>query len=68
MLLERDGISFDDLTEAIARHRVNKVGRCRQLCSLLGRNLIGLYRNPGSLIGRLVISVFVAGCQLLIFW
>jgi len=61
VLQERREISFDDLTEAIERHQTVKVSLCKQFWSLLGRNYIGLVRNPASLIGRIVISVFVAG-------
>lgn len=45
-----------------------KVRACSRFVSLLGRNFVGLYRNPASLIGRVIISVFVSLSMLLIFW
>ena len=40
----------------------------KQFCSLLERNIIGLLRNPAALIGRIIISVFVAAFMLMVFW
>ena len=68
MLSERHEISFTDLTEAIQNYQMKRVNICRQFFSLLQRNIIGLWRNPAALIGRIVISIFVAATQLIIFW
>ena len=35
---------------------------------MLYRNFLGLVRNPGSLFGRVIITLFVAANSLVIFW
>lgn len=68
VLAERQELSFTDLTEAIQNYKIKRPNVCRQFLSLLGRNIVGLWRNPAALIGRIVISIFVAATQLTIFW
>ena len=68
MLDEREIISFDDLREAIENHKAVHISFCRKFACLFGRNFLALYRNPASLIGRVVIELFVAATYLIIFW
>ena len=68
MLAEREAVSFPDFQDAIANHNDVKISLCRQFLTLLSRNMVAVWRNPGSLLWRIFISVFVACFELASFW
>ena len=45
-----------------------KVSNYRKFTSLMSRNIVGLKRNPASLIARTLVVLFVAMNYVIIFW
>jgi len=68
VLKERDAISFDEFKHKIDKFQPVQIRFIKQFVCLLYRNFLGLVRNPGSLFGRVIITLFVAANSLVIFW